>query len=397
MLGRRLQLAVLLVLIVSGIFVAAARAAPVKYTMQLGSGSAKNALTLDGDHLTAFQVEIAPTSCTTGDLREDATSAWTVKLASPVALSDGRFQTSGTASSIYDQGAVRGYPADYTLSGSVSPDHSVVTGTVTYSNGNDPFLTGCAATKTFMAIPTVVEPDGPVNAKATFQSQFVSFNYHGGVISDLRATANFECGDSIDDAEVWMSDYHFPAIHASRSGRWALTSYVLDSYGRIIIFHITGRVSGKKATGRITVAEPPGLTFITGKSCHGNRPWTATRPTPPAPPGPSAFFDWQAVRVPSGAAYRYYFYAMSLSCTNGASAVQITVASGRVTIPCSAHGGWASGPLAPGRTYATIATAVKIRGGRVLARGTPVAGTISMPGAGDYWRPIGRLPGEPPA
>lgn len=397
LLTHRLLLTAVSLLSTLGLATGVARAAPTGYTMQIGSRSAKNAVVLDGDQITGFQATVAPTSCAAGDPRNSADSTWEVNLTAPVSLDGGSFQFSGTAPSSYDAGTNLSYSGAYAVSGSLTPDHRIMTGTITLSNASDGFLSGCTASLHFTAIPTVTQTRGPANSRATFQSQFVSFNARSGVISSLRLQANFQCGDSIDSASVWSSDYRFGPIHTTRSGRWELTSYVLDEYGNIVALRMSGRLSGRRAGGRIQISEPPGLSFINQDACRANYGWSASRPRPPAPPGPQAFFTWNAVRVPAGASYRYYFYISGLTCTDRATAVQLTVARRRTTILCRHHAGWASGPLAPGRTYASSARAVELRGHRAVKRGVPVSEPIVMPGAGDRWRPIPRLPGHAPA
>ncbi len=101
--------------------------------------------------------------------------------------------------------------------------------------------------------------------------------------------------------------------------------------------------------------------------------------------------------MPTGAGYRYYFYIQGMSCDDGANAVVLTVNGRRTRISCGAGHGWASGPLAPGRTYSTTAEAVKLKHGRIVRHGAAVVEPVTMPSAGDYWRPISGLPDGPPS
>jgi hypothetical protein len=232
---------------------------------------------------------------------------------------------------------------------------------------------------------------------AQFTSKFVSFDYSNGVVTDLRVETNFVCGNSTDEAEVLASDYGAQSIHANRAGRWQMSSDVLDEYGRIVKLDMTGRVSSRTASGRMQISEPNGLNGFDGAACHAHHPWTAARPTPPAPPGPQAFFSWDAIRASFGASYRYYFAISGLSCSHGATDVQISIDGRQTTVSCHNSEAWASGPLAPGRQYRATATAIRVIGGRTVNKGAPVTETLTMPGTGDHWQPISNIPGTPPA
>ena len=385
----------LLGILIAGLVAAApASAAPVRYALQIGSTTNNRQLTLDGDQITGFRAWVLPQTCGQGDPRNSSDSRWVVTLPgdNAVPIADGRFQFSGQApGEFYD-----GSSADFTVTGEVSPDHRVVTGAITISNGQDPFLKGCSGSYSYLAIPYHAASGRGPAAKRDFTSQFLNFNYRGGIVTRLRLAANFECGGGVDSAEFDSEIYGYRAIRASASGSWAIHLYVFDGYDNIVHLDVTGHIKGRKATGRIKVTEPPGLTGISGEPCSGDYRWTAMRPRPPAPPGPTAFFRWNAVRVPAGAEYRYYFYITGLTCRNRANAVRLTVAGRRLLVRCAKHQGWASGPVAPGRRYPATAQAVRTRRGRVVRRGTKVSETLQMPGPNDHWAPIHHLPGDPP-
>jgi hypothetical protein len=230
-----------------------------------------------------------------------------------------------------------------------------------------------------------------------FTSQFLSFDYRRGAVRNLVLQANFECGTgpdpSVDSAQVDSAAYGFRQIRAHH-GRFSLHAYVLDEYQDIVALTLTGRIRGRSASGQITISEPPGLTGIANSACSSSYAWTAGVPAPPAP---SANFNWAAVRVPGGASYRYYFYITNLTCLNGATAVNIVINRRRTRIRCSAGQGWASGPLSPGMTYSTSVQAVRVRHHRVVARGVQVTGTEQMPPASATWQPVTGLRGHPPS
>jgi hypothetical protein len=197
---------------------------------------------------------------------------------------------------------------------------------------------------------------------------------------------------------VIAKDYGFRTLQATSQGAFALKTYVLDEYQKIVGVTITGRISGQQARGHVVVSEPPGaFTGVAGDRCSGDVAWTASKPTPPAPPGPSAFFQWAAIRVPTGASYRYYFAVNDLNCTNDANEVLITVAGRSTIVPCSRPAAFASGPLAPGQTYQVTSQAQDAINGRVVKRGTPVTAPLAMPEPGDLWTIVSGLPGTPPS
>jgi hypothetical protein len=384
----------------AGLWMAAsAQAAPVPYTMQMGE-STGHEFVLDGNNLAAFSLSVTPKTCTSGPWQNDSDAAWTVTLNRTVPVVGGHFRFQGQAPSAnYSTGS-----ADYTVTGTVDPARGpgasarrTARGTISFTNGSDPFVGGCSGSYTFLAIPTPQTSENVGGPGSTdFTSQFLSFDYRKGVVRNLVVQANFQCATpdpSVDDAEVDASAYGYGRIHVHQ-GRFSLRTYVLDGYQDIVRLDLTGHVRGSRASGRIKISEPSGLEFVAGVPCSGDYTWTAARP---APPSPSATFSWAAVRVPNGASYRYYFYVTNLTCQNGATAVDVVVRARRRRIRCSAGQGWASGPLSPGRSYSTRAQAVKMRHGRIIGRGIPVRATEQMPAADATWQPIGSLPGHPPS
>ena len=379
-----------------GALATAAQAKPVRYVVQVGNWTRWTSLTLDGDRITDFTAQVKATSCTAGS-QISSDDRWGFRVTTPTTLTNGGFSFGGTATSVSYAQPGENSTGTYSVTGHVSPDHQEISGTITLTGADDVFLQGCSATEHFFAIPKRPLPQrNPASTHADYQGQFISFNDRNGVITDLRLEANFMCSESVDDAAVYAAAYGHPVIRTDRSGQWSMRGYVLDSLGSIIYLDVSGRVDGRKASGHFRVTEPAGLAGIGGR-CHGNTYWSAARPTPPAPPGPGAYFTWEALRAPVGAGYRYYFYASGLTCTNGANAVQITIAHRTTTIACAAQGGWASGPLTPGQTYESTAVAVELRGHRIIKRGTPVPEPLSMPGPDDRWQPVGHFPTPPPA
>jgi hypothetical protein len=401
--GRATLLMVLATVLLLCCATGAARAAQTRFTGQFSPSSLPEGTNfkLSGDQVTAFSGLLRPTSCAApADWRSSSDSVFELKIpaGAKVALSGGRFRYSGTAASAdYGSGpSTSPYGGQFTISGTVNPQHTLVAATVTLSGAQDPFVSGCSGRYRFIAIPT---PTGRAKFpdKAAYQSQFVSFDAAGGVVRNLRVQANFNCGPGSDSAFVDGPVYGYPSLRTTAAGGFSLTLHALDEYKAIVAVKITGTVSAKRAHGRIVVSEPPGgFVGQADDRCHGNTPWTAAKPVPPPPPGPSAYFQWAAIRVPGGAAYRYYFAATGLKCTDHATEVLVTVAHHTTTIPCSKTSAFATAALAPSHTYSVTSQAVQTTHGRIVKRGTAVTVPLQMPSSDDHWKIISGLPGTPP-
>lgn len=390
--------------IVLGVSAVSARAATVNFTGQFSPSSLPEgtAFSLNGDQVTSFSAMLRPTACASPtDWQNDSDAVFRLALApgANVQIRAGRFSYTGPATSaFYGTGSPdRPYGGQFTISGSVNPTHTSATATVTLSNAQDPFVSGCSGSYKFIAIPTVTSTTTTPD-KAAYQSQFFSFDYTAGVIRNIQLQANFQCGQSVDSATVNATAYGYPTLQTTKTGGFSLHLYVLDEYQDLVSLTITGRVSGKSASGRIEVTEPPGgFTGVAGDSCSGNYGWAAAKPLPPAPPGPTAYFQWEAIRIPVGTAYRYYFAINNLSCADHATQLRVTIKRRVTKIPCSKSAAFASGPLAPDQTYTVKSQAVRTRHGRTIKRGPAVTVPLQMPGPGDLWTPISGLPGTPPS
>lgn len=381
-----------------------AAAATVGFTGQFSPSSLPEgtSFSLDGDHVTSFSGLLRPTACASPvnwqDYSENEVFHLALAPGANVALSGGRFRYTGAATSDgYGGGpSANPYGGQFTISGQVNPTHTVVTATVTLSDAQDPFVTGCSGSYRFIAIPTVGahwnRPD-----KAAYQSQFLSFDYSAGVVRNLQVQANFQCGESVDSAGINATAYGYPILRTTAHGVFRLSLYALDGYQKLVAVTITGHINGKKATGRIKVSEPAGgFTGITADSCRGNRGWAASKPQPAAPPGPAAYFQWAAIRIPAGASYRYYFAVTDVTCADHATEILVTIAHRTTMISCSKSAAFASGPLAASQTYLVTSQAVQAKRGRIIKRGTAVTIPVKMPGAGDRWTVVSHLPGTPP-
>jgi len=383
-----------------GVATASASAKTIRFAMQLSPSlnASAGSLSLVGDSVTAFSARLQALSCTTG-AAENSDGSFDVQITTSdaVGLSAGRFQFTGQATSDgYGTGtAARPYGGDFTISAQVNPDHTLVTGTITLSDAQSVTTSGCAGTYNLVAVPFVnsrtFQPD-----KAAYQSRFIHFDYAAGVVRHLYMQANFSCGNSEDAANINIEAYGYPVI-PTKAGNFRFSSYVIDEYLDVVSVTISGRIDGQKARGHISISEPPGgFRLVGGGSCHGTRAWSAAKLSPPAPPGPAAFFQWLPFRVAFGASWRYYFVARDISCTDHATEILVTIADHTRTISCSETTAFASGPLAPSRTYMSTTEAVETDGARISKRGAPVTIPLTMPGPADSWTPVSGLPGTPP-
>ncbi|MGO9954926.1 MAG: hypothetical protein ACLP50_02945 [Solirubrobacteraceae bacterium] len=390
---------------------ATAMAAPVGYILQVaGTGPTaywKPKLVLDGQTLTSFTMQAVPQQCaTTTPSQISSDESFNITLPAPVSLSNGGFSFQDQAPSSYS-GA--NWSATATVNGNVTTTlggHVYITGTVTLANGQDPVNSGCSGSYQFTAVPEVTQPAWGVPTDRSYVSydatshQGLSFNYRGGVVSDLVIEDNYTCDGQEDGSEINAADYGFEDIHTTATGSFQMQSLVLDEYGYIVEMTVTGRVSGAKASGRIEVSEPGNNYFQlgqAGKTCSGDATWSTARAGAGGSSSPEAFFNWAAIRVPVGASYDYYFAIAGLRCAKGATEVALTVSGHTRIAPCSPSSAWASGPMSAGVTYSVSAQALRDSRGRITARGPLVAEQLAMPAANDGWIPISGPAGSPPS
>jgi hypothetical protein len=392
----------------------AAGSVTVPYTVQVaGTGATaywKPTLTLGGQTVTGFSMQVVPQQCaTTTPSRISNDESFDITLPAATPISQGRFTFQDQAPSSYGQ-HINGqdYVGTATVTGVVTTTlggQTSITGTVTLEGASDPFNSGCSGSWTFTAIPKVTQPPWGVPTKRSFVAysatahQGLSFNYRSGVVRDLVIEDNFTCAGQEDAVEIDAADYGFADIHTSASGSFQMKTFVLDEYGYIVRIDLTGRVKGHHASGRILMSEPASGYFQlgqAGKTCTGDAPWNATYPSALVH-APEAFFQWIAIRVPAGAAYHYYFAVAGLRCTNGATEVALTVAGRTRIVACSQSIAWASRPLTPGVSYNASAQAIAASRGRVRARGVSVSEELLMPSADSAWIPISGPPGTPPS
>lgn len=237
------------------------------------------------------------------------------------------------------------------------------------------------------------------------QHPWLVFRYNNGIVSHLTGGATATCVASnlanTSGPDIDTSYYRQDPIRVDGHDNFSATGVAGTGYpGVLAHFRVSGHIAGRKANGTLEVwfyYQTKDAAGNIAKCDHVSR-WSASTPLPPPAPGPSAYFQWDAVRVPVGAGYRFYFAISGLSCSHGATAVRLTVSRHSTTVPCSRSQAWASGPLAAGSSYSVAAQALTTRRGRVIKRGSAVSERLAMPAPNDAgWRgTIGGL-GPPPA
>lgn len=384
--------------VTTALFVGAspATAAPVEYTAQLAPnalpGTAK--LAFDDDNITRFAATVRTPTCAGQPINTSA-NVYKVDWTGALPLAGGAFSITGRAASDYGQK----WGADFVFAGQISQDHRSVTASLALSAGTNPFFTDCAGSWSVIAVPSSFQSDGwTIPLKRTYRGTDISFNYKSGVITSFSMIARAKCGASVHGAKVEGARIGLPSIQVSASGRFEIHSLVVDGYDSILQLDMVGRLTKSKASGTVSISEPPGgFTGVSEDPCGASYSWSAAPPKPVAPPGPAAFFSWLPIKATSPAGERYFFYVTSLSCSGRANAVRFTIAGRTSTVRCSRKGGWASRAVAPSRNYRARVQAVRIKRGRIVKRGRPRTEWVSMPGPNDNWSDEG-LPdvGNPP-
>jgi hypothetical protein len=251
-------------------------------------------------------------------------------------------------------------PFTFTVDGKVSRDGREVTGTIT-AGGDTVFAKACTGTWAFDAVlpPRGGRPQiGHMYTAKGASFANVAFDYRRGVVTHLSARVGVECpGGSVFSAMVDTHAYRLDPIRVSKQGRFHLTAGVLDDYGVVNHYVITGRVKGDKASGHISswrLYDQGNVDGVGVVKCHRAATWHATlTPTAKAPAAvtaaPTAFYDVVPYRYGRTGAWSYYIIVKLTGCA-GASTVSVVVSGGpRQTAAC--HGQAKLGPLTPKRTY----------------------------------------------
>jgi hypothetical protein len=319
----------------------------------------------------------------------------------PIAITGGAFHLTGTTVDDWSD------PFTWTADGTVSRDGREITGTIT-AGGDTRIAKGCTGSWPFDAViapgravspsphafQVVLAPSGP--------SGYVTFDYAKGAISHLYARVGVVCPDSsVFPADLNSTAYGLDPIRVSKAGRFAVAGAMIDSYGVIDHYSITGRITGTTARGTLSSYRyEDGPTLA---RCASSVSWKAQGPTPVAPvtkpaptstrpasgsgaapatsgpvaSGPTAYFDVDGYRRGTAGAWSYYVIVKISGCT-AATRARVAIVGGP-TESSTCAGEVRLGPLTPKRTYQVSVTAIGSR-----AQQQPLA-TIYLPGDDGNW------------
>jgi hypothetical protein len=299
-----------------------------------------------------------------------------------VAVVGGRFHLAGTTTDDYKDAWT------FAVDGTVSRDGRAVTGQIT-AGGPTTFGGDCTGT---WPIDAVLAPRAPHRQIShMFQSREgsfsdVSFDYRNGAVTHLTARVGVECNGSSLDANVDSTAYGLDPIRVTRQGRFHVSGGVLDGYGVVNHYVISGRISGGKASGRISSWRlwdaGGGIDDRDVVTCKRAATWHSSQATAPATlSGPTAYFDVLPWRVGRAGAWRYYLQVSVSGCL-GAATVTVAVVGGP-HLSASCHGSVKLGPLAPKRRYRVSVAANRATGAKHVAPSPP--STVYLPGDDGVW------------
>jgi hypothetical protein len=281
-----------------------------------------------------------------------------------------------------------GDPFTFTVDGTVSRDGREITGTIT-AGGDTVFEKACTGTWGFDAIVAphashlppsrTFMPGAPTSAGLAPE---VTFDYARGAVTHLSANVGLICaGGSVFAASVDTTAYGLDPVRVRKDGRFSVEGAVIDDYGVINHFKLTGRISGRTASGTLTSSRQTDSGSAGIVNCHATRHWKASMAAAAAPAAssttPTAYFDVVPFRYGRAGAWTYYLVVKLQGCSH-ASGVSITVAGGP-TVHAACNGQARLGPLTPQRTYQVDVTAL----GKTRVP-QPVA-SVYLPGDDGNW------------
>lgn len=341
-------------------------------------------ISLTGGQVTAFETRTGGLQTCAGEPANNSVADPQMLTYSgpPVPVVGGRFHLEGTTENGY--GDVFRWTAD----GSVSLDGREITGTAT-SSGDTFLKPQCVGTWTFDAIIPPRQVDLPVTRTFTGADNNRSFNpsvtfdYSRGVIRHLTAHVGVDCPSGADfAAEANTTAYRMDPVRVDKSGRFRVAGAVLDDYGVVNRFVLTGRIKGRVATGTVSAYRYWTLRSIPEK-CTRDTVWRSVARGRLATNAPTAYYDVVPVRFGSPGAWSYYMAVKITGCAR-ANRVRVSIARGPSrTTGC--HGLVRLGPLRPMRTYRVRVTALKLRRGKVVRRAGAVPTSVYLPGEDGDW------------
>jgi hypothetical protein len=243
-----------------------------------------------------------------------------------------------------------------------------------------------------------------------------SFDFDGASITNVQTGTSLRCPD-----DSYMNMGTLPGMPGEPfqvTGGHFDATIGNPNEGHGVTWHLVGDIASGKASGTAEVQahEYSGVT-PSGPVCTSSFSWTAststsapTEPTPtdptpgptaPTPPrleltpktlqrGPAASLIILALRSPD---HHFFWGTASVSCQNRATNLVFTVRRNhrllsRRRLGCRRRISLASSAVKPHRKYAIRVQPVRIRKGRIVARGEAYAVRLYMPGNEANWVPI---------
>ncbi len=343
-------------------------------------------VTIVKNEVTALRGQSGAINCSDGYRVESAPFA----LASPVPVTDGKFEASGTASKEGDD------PIQWSLEATVSVSRKIV-GSVTVT-GADPLNPTVTCSKTF-PVEAIIPPErigghshtnftrAPL--RAPHWETNLHFDYRHGVITHLRANVSTECPDSgWLPGSFYSTAYRLDPIQVNR-GRFRVETDVLDSRDVVTHVVISGRIKGRVARGTLSASREEAVGDSTDR-CAVHTIWKA-QSLRPQPTLGIAWYSVQPYRWGHSGHWSYYVAARPNGCANGVTAVGFSIVGGPArTVACNETR--KLGPLRPKRNYHIKATAIRTRHGRVIGRRKIGISVVYVPGDDAYWAPAPYVP-----
>jgi hypothetical protein len=315
----------------------------------------------------------------------------TFTLPTPVAVTDGKFHVAGTTLDDYR------HTITWSLDASVSVSRTIL-GTVSLSGPDPTMRKTCSKTFRVAAIipPRPLAPPAhtkfvdatPPRAGSAPQ---VNFDYRRGVVTHLSANAGTMCGESSMGARLYTMAYRLDPVQVN-AGRFRIVADVLDDYSVVTHVVVSGRISGRTATGTIDSSR---YWDVNGTLVHCTQHLRWTARSEKAPPAirqtGGAYYQVAPYRFGRPGAWSYYLAVKPFGCVNHVTAVRFHVAGAPTrTVRCNTIR--KLGPLRPKQQYRLAATALRTRRGHIFGRRPLADSFVYLPGDDAAWTPVPPIP-----
>ena len=358
--------------------VAAPAASAQQYKGSTAAWAELTATVADGQ-LTAFKTKTGRLQSCDGSGANPQEIVWT---GAAVPVVGGKFHLEGDTKDTWD-GA-----SHWTADGTISLDGRELTGTIK-AGGVNTFGKLCEGTWTFEAIIAPRQVTAP--AKRTFTATIgsasydpgVSFDFKRGVITHLTARVGVACASGSQlGAQLNTTAYGLDPIQVDKGGRFRIAGAVIDDYGVVTRYVLSGRISGRSAVGMVE-SHRPDITNGKTEVCSRRALWRAKAGTAAGASGPMAHYVVVPFRYGREGAFAYYLQVKMNGCTRANRARIAVVGGPSQTAGC--RGTVRLGPLTPKRRYRVRVSALRTRGARVLRRAAAVASEVYLPGDDGNW------------